>query len=142
MLAVLAGGIAGSAVALESRVEVRTYVYDSSHTSTTPYSRSRSDTDGVRSTARASAGVVRLVSGDWRAPKVGGGLPSLPSRLAGGPKNVNVYQGIDESGEAVYSGISNNLRRRAAQHGDRFTALDPVTTAPVTRGQARRSSKR
>lgn len=37
----------------------------------------------------------------------------------------------------VYAGITNNLARRGAQHGDRFV-IKPVTgTGGVTRGQAR-----
>ena len=64
-------------------------------------------------------------------------LGMLPSALKKGPKNVHVYRGLDENGNAVYAGITNNLERRASQHGDRFSALDPVTTSPVTRGEAR-----
>lgn len=71
------------------------------------------------------------------AARVGGSLPRLPAALTKGPKNVHVYRGVDEAGNPVYAGISNNLSRRAAQHGDRFTALRPVTTSPVTRGEAR-----
>ena len=46
-----------------------------------------------------------------------------------------MYQGVSK-GENVYVGITNNLARRGAQHGDRFV-ISPMTTAPVTRGEAR-----
>lgn len=61
--------------------------------------------------------------------------PKLPSALKGGPADVDVYYGT-VGGKPVYAGITNNIDRRAAQHGDRFQ-LDPVTTSGVTRGEAR-----
>ena len=61
---------------------------------------------------------------------------ALPSALEGGPANVDVYLGVRD-GKSVYTGISNNIERRALQHGDRFDQLRQVTAAPVTRGQAR-----
>ncbi len=59
----------------------------------------------------------------------------LPDELADGVSDVHVYLGMIE-GKPVYTGITNNLVRRQAQHGDRFR-LEPLTTDPVTRGQAR-----
>lgn len=48
-----------------------------------------------------------------------------------------MYQGISD-GEAVYSGITNNLARRAVQHGDRFSyLLDLTENETVTRGEVR-----
>ena len=59
----------------------------------------------------------------------------FPDELAGGPSNVHVYFGVRD-GKPLYAGITNNVGRRQAQHGDQFV-LDPLTTDPVTRGQAR-----
>lgn len=36
----------------------------------------------------------------------------------------------------MYARITNNVARRQAEHGSRFV-LDPITSSPVTRGQAR-----
>lgn len=36
----------------------------------------------------------------------------------------------------VYAGITNDLAARQAAHGERFI-MDPITTSPVTRGEAR-----
>jgi hypothetical protein len=46
-----------------------------------------------------------------------------------------VYLGL-RNGQRVYVGITNNIVRRAAEHGTRFV-LDPVTSSPVTRGAGR-----
>lgn len=89
------------------------------------------DDDANPSRARNTSAASILAAG------VGAALPRLPSALAKGPKNVHVYRGVDEAGNPAYVGVSNNLSRRAAQHGDRFSRLDPVTTTPVTRGEAR-----
>ncbi|MXG88414.1 DNRLRE domain-containing protein [Nocardioides flavescens] len=62
-------------------------------------------------------------------------LPSFPRALAGGAADTHVYFGL-VNGKPVYAGITNNFARRQAQHGSRFV-LDQITTAPVTRGQAR-----
>ena len=61
--------------------------------------------------------------------------PALPKALSGGAADTSVYFGA-KNGKNVYAGITNNLGRRQAEHGGRF-ALDPITAAPVTRGQAR-----
>jgi hypothetical protein len=63
-------------------------------------------------------------------------LLALPKALQGGPANVHVYYGVRNGQGRVYSGISNDVARRQAQHGDRFV-LEPITTEGVTRGQAR-----
>ncbi|MFT3874093.1 MAG: hypothetical protein QM714_15860 [Nocardioides sp.] len=62
-------------------------------------------------------------------------LPTLPKALSGGAADTYVYLGAN-NGKNVYVGITNNLARRQGEHGARF-ALDPITSAPVTRGQAR-----
>ncbi|WP_158544790.1 polymorphic toxin-type HINT domain-containing protein [Blastococcus sp. TF02-9] len=49
--------------------------------------------------------------------------------------DTHVYQGF-RNGKDVYAGITRNLERRQAQHGDRFD-IAAVTTEPVTRRQAR-----
>lgn len=59
----------------------------------------------------------------------------FPNGLAGGASNVHVYLGV-RNGKPVYAGITNDLGRRGTQHADWFV-LDPMKTAPVTRGQAR-----
>jgi hypothetical protein len=61
-------------------------------------------------------------------------LRSFPEALEGGPANVDVYLGVRD-GKSFYTGISNNIGRRALQHGDRFDELRQVTTTPVTRGR-------
>lgn len=63
------------------------------------------------------------------------GARALPSALSGGAADTYVYFGA-KNGKNVYVGITNNLGRRQAEHGPRF-ALDPITSAPVTRGQPR-----
>lgn len=63
------------------------------------------------------------------------GLPLLPKALSGGRANVHVYYGVRD-GKKVYVGITNQLARRQAQHGDRFV-LEQITETAVTRGQAR-----
>ena len=48
---------------------------------------------------------------------------------------THVYYGV-RNGKPVSVKITNNLARRQAQHADRFV-LDPITTTPLTRGEAR-----
>jgi hypothetical protein len=60
---------------------------------------------------------------------------SLPAALRGGAADVHVYFGV-RNRVRVYVGITNNMVRRARQHGTRFR-LEQITTTPVTRGQAR-----
>ena len=60
---------------------------------------------------------------------------ALPEALSGGA-DTYVYIGVRD-GKSVYTGITNNLARRGAQHAERFDYLDQVTDTPVTRGQAR-----
>lgn len=72
-------------------------------------------------TARAAAGVAD---------------DALPAALRGGPANVDVYLGVS-NGKPVYAGITNDLGRRAAQHGSRFDLLESVTSSSLTQGQAR-----
>jgi RHS repeat-associated protein len=62
-------------------------------------------------------------------------LPAFPRALQGGPANVHVYQGVRD-GRTVYVGVTNDIARRQREHGARFV-LEPVTSTPVTRGQAR-----
>ena len=65
----------------------------------------------------------------------GGAARALPSALRGGEATTHVYFGV-RNGERVYVGITNDIARRAAEHGSRFR-LQPITTSPVTRGEAR-----
>lgn len=60
---------------------------------------------------------------------------ALPAALRGGAADVHVYYRV-RNGKNVYVGITNDIARRQAQHGSRFM-LEPITTSPVTRGQAR-----
>ncbi|WP_198303533.1 hypothetical protein [Cellulomonas sp. PSBB021] len=83
----------------------------------------RADVGGLSSLARAGVAA-------------NAGAHVLPKALSGGPANTHVYLGI-RSGKPVYGGITNNLARRSSQHGARFDQLQQVTSAPVTRGQAR-----
>jgi RHS repeat-associated protein len=63
-------------------------------------------------------------------------LPAFPRALAGGPTSSHVYLGI-KNGTAAYAGITNNMTRRAAQHGARFDQLQQLTSTGLQRGQAR-----
>lgn len=63
------------------------------------------------------------------------GAAELPAALRGGEASVQVYSGV-RNGEPVYVGITNNVARRQVEHGERFV-VDPITTSPVTRGEAR-----
>jgi hypothetical protein len=70
-----------------------------------------------------------------------GGAPAavLPEALTIGRNaqtGVYVYFGV-RNGKRVYAGITNNLARRATEHGARFDGLRAVTGSSVTRGQAR-----
>lgn len=80
-------------------------------------------TDGVLSSLR-------------RSEVAANALPALPKALSGGAADTYVYFGT-RGGKNVYTGITNNLTRRGAQHGERFDQLVRVTNEPVTRGQAR-----
>jgi hypothetical protein len=61
----------------------------------------------------------------------------LPPALRGGPANVNVYYGIGSNGEPIYIGITNDVGRRAIEHGPRFGGgLDRIASG-LTRGEAR-----
>ena len=52
-----------------------------------------------------------------------------------GPEETFVYLGI-RGGKAVYTGVTNNLARRGAEHAERF-AIEALTPQAVTRGQGR-----
>jgi len=78
-----------------------------------------------------------LVHNTCNPPGGAGNAPSLPSQLQGGPANTQVYYGVDKtSGDRVYVGITNNVPRRGAEHGNRFDVRQ-VTSTPLTRGEAR-----
>jgi hypothetical protein len=64
-----------------------------------------------------------------------GALPSALTLGRNAEVGVDVYKGV-RSGKDVYVGITNNLMRRGAEHGDRF-ALERLTATSVTRGEAR-----
>lgn len=67
---------------------------------------------------------------------VKGGNDSVPKSLLKGKANTRVYYGIKD-GKKDYVGITNNISRRQAQHGDRFDRLIEITDEPLTRRQAR-----
>lgn len=50
--------------------------------------------------------------------------------------DTHVYIGY-KNGKPVYVGIAKNVEARAAQHGDRFDELIPLTKKPLNRGEAR-----
>jgi RHS repeat-associated protein len=60
---------------------------------------------------------------------------AIGGRAAGAAIN-HVYIGMRQ-GKPVYVGITNELSRRTCEHGKRFDAYWRVTSAPVTRDQAR-----
>ena len=95
---------------------------------------------GARPTTTISetphATVPKTTPPDLPQAAANAGAHLLPKALSGGPANTHVYLGI-RSGKPVYGGITNNLARRSSQHGARFDQLQQVTSAPVTRGQAR-----
>lgn len=89
-----------------------------------------------RADDRSSGDLTRRAVVFVAAESATSALGAFPKALEGGPANVDVYLGVRD-GKSVYAGISNNIDRRALQHGDRFDQLRQVTTTPVTRGQAR-----
>lgn len=60
---------------------------------------------------------------------------TLPSALRGGDAVNHVYYGY-KNGKVVYVGITNDIVRRAAEHGDRFR-IRAINSTPLTRGEAR-----
>lgn len=69
--------------------------------------------------------------------RIFGDAKRLPARLDGGPKNCLVYVGRSQTGSISYVGITNNISRRQAQHGGRFT-IGPVQGASgLSRGACR-----
>ncbi|WP_306746070.1 RHS repeat-associated core domain-containing protein [Saccharothrix yanglingensis] len=78
------------------------------------------------------------LSGLGKASKA---MPPFPNALTQGRNaeaGVDVYRGI-RNGDSVYSGITNNVSRRAGEHaGKAFDHLETVTrNGSVTRGEAR-----
>jgi len=66
-----------------------------------------------------------------RPPRTG----PIPNDFFEGPRDVQVYFGV-ESGNRVYVGITNNLKRRKSQHNGIYG--DPQSVASdLTRGEAR-----
>jgi RHS repeat-associated protein len=64
--------------------------------------------------------------------------PAFPAALTVGNNartGVSVYKGFDKAGEWIYSGITNNIVRRAAEHTGRFKIAE--IAEGLTRGQAR-----
>ncbi len=73
-------------------------------------------------------------------PPVSAPAPSFPHELTLGNNaqtGVHVYQGVDGAGKDVYAGITNDLERRQAQHGGRFTLQQMTDQQGLTRGEAR-----
>lgn len=86
-----------------------------------------------------AAGIVEAIFGLLPLAIPGGEEFALPEALTIGKNaetGVDVYQGM-KGGESVYSGITNDIERRAVEHGGRFDALQQLTTQSVTRGEAR-----
>ena len=65
-----------------------------------------------------------------------GGSDVIPESLLQGEADTRVYYGIKD-GKKDYVGITNDIARRQAQHGDRFDRLIEITDEPLTRRQAR-----
>ena len=85
---------------------------------------------GIGSGIRAHFAATEAWAEDVGLQGSAGGLEFLA-----GPPTTRVYQGI-RGGKAVYTGITNNLARRGAQHAGRF-GIEAVTPQAVSRGQAR-----
>jgi hypothetical protein len=83
--------------------------------------------------AHTAIGVGALRTGASLPPPPS--LSSLPAALQGGPATTHVYLGIS-GGSPVYTGITNNIVRRQAEHGARFL-LQQITQNPLIRGAAR-----
>lgn len=60
---------------------------------------------------------------------------TVPESLLNGETNTHAYLGVRDQ-NPVYTGITKDPIKRAAQHGDRFE-LDVITETPITRRQAR-----
>lgn len=63
-------------------------------------------------------------------------LPKALTLKGNADPGVSVYKGVKD-GKDVYAGITNNIARRSAQHGDRFEVERLQNMPSVTRGQAR-----
>jgi RHS repeat-associated protein len=86
----------------------------------------------------AGAAVADAGAAELDAKAAEGTTVELPEALTVGKNSesgVDVYTGV-KGGKDTYVGITNDLERRAAQHGERF-ALSPVTSESMTRGEAR-----
>jgi hypothetical protein len=77
------------------------------------------------------AGIAELVG-----KGAGNAINKVPASLMEGSANTRVYLGIID-GVQDYVGITKDIIKRQAQHGDRFDFLREITTEPVTRRQAR-----
>ncbi|HEX9504004.1 MAG TPA: DUF2341 domain-containing protein, partial [Patescibacteria group bacterium] len=88
----------------------------------------------------AVVGVPAIVAGiavaGHGASLMGTSAYNFAKSLTGGDKNTDVYIG-SKNGEDRYVGISKDVERRAAQHGDRFDNVTKVNDTPLTRNQAR-----
>ncbi|MDQ8205894.1 RHS repeat-associated core domain-containing protein [Coraliomargarita sp. SDUM461003] len=62
-------------------------------------------------------------------------VDNVPASLLRGNADTSVYLGL-RNGQPVYTGISKDIAKRQAQHGDRFV-LQNITSDPLTRRQAR-----
>jgi len=82
----------------------------------------------------ASQAATQAIGNQNLAAAAATGL-ALPAALAGGPANTDVYLG-SSAGSDVYAGITNDVDRRARQHGDRFS-IRAITAYPLVRGAAR-----
>ena len=86
----------------------------------------------ARATERALS-KAKTLARERRAAK----LPEALTVGRNAEQGVGVYRGVS-NGEQVYSGITNDLERRALQHGDRFSRLVDLTeSGTVSRGEAR-----
>ncbi|MFC6092409.1 RHS repeat-associated core domain-containing protein [Saccharothrix lopnurensis] len=94
---------------------------------------------GAAAAGGCAMGALGGLGGLGRAGKALDAMPPFPKALTQGRNadaGVDVYQGL-RNGDPVYSGITNDLKRRGNQHSGRDFELDPVTKSPVTRGEAR-----
>ncbi|MFD7658351.1 RHS repeat-associated core domain-containing protein [Actinosynnema sp. NPDC059797] len=95
---------------------------------------------GASAAAGCAMGALGGLGALGRAGKALDAMPPFPKALTQGRNaeaGVDVYQGV-RNGESVYSGITNNPARRAAEHTGRDFDLTTITkNGSVTRGEAR-----
>ena len=90
----------------------------------------------------SGVGVIPFLGNTVKGIKVGKAVLEVGEEVVDvikfmqGPADTYVYKGV-RNGVDNYVGITNNVNRRTAEHGERFSRLQLISDAPLTRGQAK-----